>query len=149
MKHRAVILSNIGCRIAGVAAGIIIGLGFVAAAVKFTAKKPDLLDLLDVGRVQFGALHQVEWLLVPLSCGLVALGGRRNQIVAGAAFGLLVIKTLFIQPALHQHMVSRLEGKPISGSSPHLEYLIISLLMVICLLFLSLSGTRHNDANLG
>lgn len=106
-----------------------------------------MLHLLDVGRVQFSALHTAEWVLIPLTCGLVATGGNRDRILAILTLVFFLVKALMIQPVLHQHMVARLAGESISGPSSHLPYVLASSLMVISLLALALS--RESNANLG
>jgi len=139
-------LACLGHRLAGISLGFIVGLGYIAAWVKFSAKNPDMLDLLDVGRVQFSALHTAEWILVPLTCGLVATGGKRDRILAILTLGFFFVKALGIQPVLHQHMIARLRGELMSGLSPHLPYVVVSSLMVLSLLALAMS--RESNANL-
>jgi hypothetical protein len=133
---------------------VIIGLGFVAAAAKFQAVRPDLMQLLDVGRVQFGALHQIEAVLVPLTCLMLAFGGRRHRICAGMAFAAFLGKAIILQPALHQRMVDRLAGQSVGDSSLHLQYVLASLLVVILLFGASLVRekpivSRHRDTSTG
>jgi len=131
MNQRA---ANIGAAISFFAAGIVVGLGFIAAWVKFTATRPDLLDLLDVGRVQFGALHWVELALVPLACLWIWLGGARGprKWVAVTAVSF-VIQAVLIQPPLHTRMVERLAGKTLPDSNLHIAYVVVSLALTVAL----------------
>lgn len=131
MNQRA---ANIGAAISFFAAGIVVGLGFIAAWVKFTATRPDLLDLLDVGRVQFGALHWVELALVPLACLWIWLGGARGprKWVAVTAVSFL-IQAVLIQPPLHTRMVERLAGETLPDSNLHIAYVVVSLALTVAL----------------
>lgn len=129
---------------AGVTAGLIFGLGIIASSVKFTAKRPDLLDLLDVGRVQFGALHFAEAILIPATLGLTILMGPRQRIVTVIAGACFLLKVIWLQPILNRRMNLRLEGHSLPDSYQHIAYILLSSLIVILLLFLSFS--RESDS---
>lgn len=128
-------------------AGLIIGLGFIAAAVKFTAVKPDMIDLLDVGRVQFLALHTVEVVLVPLSCLSVGFAGRRSRFLAGTTFVCYCAKLIFIQPGLHQRMVDLLAGNAPAGGGSHQEYVLVAFLLVVLLFAQALVPNQSDSQN--
>lgn len=112
-----------------VAAGVIVGLGFIAAAVKFTAVKPNLMGLLDVGRVQFGALHFAEWLLVPASCLALLWAVPRAKMWVLITATIFLFQALAVQPPLHARMVARLAGENVGDSNLHVVYVVVSMLL--------------------
>jgi hypothetical protein len=144
MNNISTSVGKIGRVLSATTAGLIIGLGFIAAAVKFTAVKPDIIDLLDVGRVQFSALHTAEAVLVPLSCLFVAFAGRRSLFLAGATLVCYFAKLILIQPGLHQRMVDRLAGNAPAGGGSHQEYVVVAFLLVM-LLFAQVLVPNQSD----
>lgn len=112
-----------------VAAGVIVGLGFIAAAVKFTAVKPDLMGLLDVGRVQFGALHLAEWLLVPAACLALFWAVPSAKKWSMFSLAIFLVQAVAIQPPLHARMVARLAGENVGDSNLHVVYVVVSMLL--------------------
>lgn len=128
-------LTSVGIGTSFFAAGVIIGLGFIAAGVKFTAQRPEILDLLDVGRVQFGALHAIELWLVPLACFAMLAGTPKLWKAILLSLGCFLFKVLYIQPPLHARMIARLSGEPVLGTGPHEYYVYVAgcltLLLVI------------------
>ncbi|HRF59184.1 MAG TPA: hypothetical protein PLH94_04630 [Fimbriimonadaceae bacterium] len=116
------------------ASGLVVGLSLIAAAVKFTATRPDLLDLLDVGRVQFAALHMAEWILVPAACTLLAIGVPRLRMATAVTAACFLVKALLLQPALHARMVARLADQSVPESNIHVTYVVASVTLVLLLL---------------
>lgn len=127
------LLAIAGIALSLVASGIIVGLGFVAAGVKFTAARPSLLDLLDVGRVQFGALHQIEWVLIPAACLCLAIGLPKGWRWASATGLVFLIQMLAVVPPLSSRMAARLAEQSLPASSIHEAYVGVALLLVILL----------------
>lgn len=131
--------------IAGIAlslltSGIIVGLGFVAAAVKFTAVKPSLLDLLDVGRVQFGALHLLEWILVPSACLLLMAGTPKAWKWAAPTALVFLAQMMLVVPPLSARMIARLAEQPLPASSIHEVYVGVALLLSLLLTAQGVAG---------
>lgn len=135
-------LIGIGVGFSLFTAGLVIGLGFIAAAVKFTAPRPELLDLLDVGRVQFGALHSLELVLVPLACGLLVLGDQRLWKAVMVTLLVYLWQVLLIQPSLHARMVARLAGEPVAGGGSHEMYVYVAMGLTLMLIVQAGLGMR-------
>lgn len=83
-------------------AGLVAGISFLEAPVKFTAPSLTLEVGLDVGRHVFGALNRVELALALVSAGL-AWGARPRRGVwaaLGLAWASVVLQTAWLLPAL-------------------------------------------------
>lgn len=128
------------------ASGFVVALGFVAAAVKFTAGRPGVLELLDVGRVQFAALHTAEWALVPASCLLVWRGAPRLWPLPAATLAVFLAKSLVVQPPLHARMAARLAGEVVPPSRLHDAYTALAVAMVVLLLSQAALGVCYAPA---
>lgn len=123
-------------------AGLVVGLGFIAAAVKFTASRPDLLDLLDVGRVQFAALHLAERFLVPAACVSVILAWPRLWKTVTLTLVCYLAKAIVIQPTLSARMMARLSGEQVPNSGIHEGYVYVATGLVALLVLQGALGIR-------
>lgn len=83
-------------------AGLVAGISFLEAPVKFTAPSLTLAVGLDVGRHVFGALNRAELVLALASVALVwASGSRRGVWTAlGVVWAAVLLQTLWLLPAL-------------------------------------------------
>lgn len=134
------ILAAGGIALSLLTSGIIVGLGFVAAAAKFTATRPSLLELLDVGRTQFSALHLLEWILVPAACLSLVLGLPRLWKWAAATGAVFVVQMLVVVPPLSERMTARLAEKPLPAGSAHDWYVWVALALSLLLTGQGLAG---------
>lgn len=83
-------------------AGLVAGISFLEAPVKFTAPSLTREVGLDVGRHVFGALNRAELALALASCGLVWAARPRHGVRAalGLVWGVLIVQTAWLLPAL-------------------------------------------------
>jgi quinol-cytochrome oxidoreductase complex cytochrome b subunit len=126
-------------------AGITIGLGFVAAYAKFKATKPDITELLEVGRNQFAALHLIEWIVIPILIVAGYFVSRQVRLLSIVMLLVFAIQMLLILPALDERMVRAISGENLPTSNLHLYYVANAFLLVLGLIgcgFLSM-----NDEN--
>lgn len=127
------ILAFAGIALSLLTSGIIVGLGFVAAAAKFTATRPSLLELLDVGRTQFSALHLLEWILVPAACLTLLVGLPKAWKWVAATAAAFLIQMLVVVPPLADRMTARLAEQPLPASSAHEYYVWVALALSLLL----------------
>lgn len=127
-----------GAVLSAMTSGIIMGLGFVAAAAKFRATKPSLLQLLDVGHEQFRALHLIEWVLVPFSSLLVWQGSRACRPIVSVSAVLFLVQSLAILPPLEARMIAKLNGAMVPDSALHFAYVGVAGALFISLVLMSI-----------
>jgi hypothetical protein len=97
-------------------AGLVAGISFLEAPVKFTAPSLTREVGLDVGRHVFGALNRVELVLALVSGGLVWAARPRRGVGGGLAlaWGALIVQTAWLLPALNARAALIIGG----GSPP-------------------------------
>lgn len=119
-------------------AGLVVGISFIEAPVKFTAPSLTLPVGLDVGRRVFAALNRAELVLALLSVGLAwAAQPRRSAWVAlGIVWAALLLQTVWLLPALDARAVLIITGgRPTGSAMPlHLLYGLAEGAKVIALL---------------
>ncbi len=106
-------------------AGLVVGISFLEAPVKFTAPSLTLAVGLDVGRHVFGALNRVELVLALVSAGLVwAARPRRGVWTAlGLAWTAVVLQTAWLLPTLDARAVLIIAGgSPQAAPELHVLY---------------------------
>ncbi len=104
--------------------GIILGISFIEAPVKFTAPNMTLPMALGIGKVVFHAMNLVELVI----CALVAIGllkarpGRFVGVTFGLAALLLLSQSLYLLPVLDQRVEVILAGGEVRLSRHHLIF---------------------------
>ncbi|MEP0546913.1 MAG: hypothetical protein ABJF88_08275 [Rhodothermales bacterium] len=106
-------------------AGLVVGISFIEAPVKFTAPSLTLAVGLDVGRHVFQALNRAELILALASVGLAwATRPRRSTWVAlGIVWAALLLQTVWLLPALDARAVLIIAGGTPEGSGTPLHLL--------------------------
>ena len=124
--------------IAAVWAGLILGVSFFAAPIKFTAEEVSREHLLLVGKVTFLAFTWIE-LGALLLLILTSLSNPTRRI--GVGIGLLcllfLIQKLGILPSLISELDAIVAGETVEKTSNHLIYTAIEAAKVVLLLIFS------------
>ena len=109
--------------------GMILGISFLEAPVKFTAPSVTLPVGLDIGRHVFGVFNKVEivWALATLVLVLMARPGLKSGLPLAMAWVALAIESTWLLPALDQRVAAILEGKLPPASFHHRLYVILEL----------------------
>jgi hypothetical protein len=111
--------------------GMVLGISFLEAPLKFRAPGVSLRVGLGIGRIVFRALNTVEVVLAALVLACVLVGG----VSAGAlvamlvAIGVLVGQLVLVRPKLGRrasHVLAGSEG----GSRSHAHYVYVALEVV-------------------
>ncbi len=93
-------------------AGLVAGISFFEAPVKFNAPSLTLAVGLDVGQHVFAALNRVELVLAIVSVGLVwaSRSGRGTWSALGIAWTAVLLQTVWLLPALDARAVVFIAG---------------------------------------
>ena len=118
-------------------AGLVMGISFLEAPVKFSAPTLTRTVGLDVGRHVFSALNKVEWGVAVLMLGLLVpadIPPRDLGILAGIG-SILVLQSAWLLPTLRQRARAIIDGADApSGGAVHIAYICLEGLKLIALL---------------
>lgn len=115
-------------------AGMVVGISFLEAPVKFTAPSVTRAVGLDVGRHVFAALNKVELGLAVLAFLFFVTGWPRLVVrwTAAGVAGILLIQTIWLLPALRAQATAIIAGELEHGSKyVHVAYVVLEVLKVV------------------
>jgi len=118
--------------------GFVCAISFMEAGLKFRAPGITLPIGLGIGRLVFGALNKIEWVLA----GAIVLNYLMfqenylgwNTAWIGFAILILIIQTIWALPALNVRAKKIISGKSVTSSSIHKYYLLLEVVKVATLL---------------
>jgi hypothetical protein len=131
--------SEAASMIAAIWIGLILGVSFFAAPIKFTAIGVSLEQLLAVGKVTFQAFSWVELsAFVLLVCA--SLRNLTRSVVIGISILciLLLIQKFGVLPGLNTELDRTVAGETIEETNLHFIYGAIECIKLAVLFFLSL-----------
>ncbi len=117
--------------------GFVCAISFMEAWLKFSAPGVSIPIGLGIGRLVFGALNKVEWVIA-----LVIIGNyifKKDIIRAGAGlffgipFILLIIQTFWLLPALDVRAEMHIQAQEVTPSNLHFYYVGMEVIKVTCL----------------
>lgn len=122
--------------------GMVAGISFLEAWLKFRAPGITLALGLGIGRLVFAALNKVEWVLATL-VAVHLLSHREWAKPANGAFYLvlliLVAQTLWLFPILNDRAAAHISGVPPPPSSIHIVFVAMEVVKTVCLFAFGLS----------
>ncbi len=120
--------------------GVVIGISFIEAPVKFTAPTLTRQAAFDVGRVVFTALNRTELVLFVLTLVLGLVSERRRLFWAAAAVIALMLgaQTLWLLPELVERSRIVIAGGEPPPSVAHAAYAAIELTKAALLAWLGI-----------
>ncbi|GAB3834403.1 hypothetical protein [Hymenobacter jeollabukensis] len=110
-------------------AGLMAGISFLEAPLKFTAPHITVPLGVGIGRIVFHALNKVELALsvaALLCAGLLGVPARIWQVLLVAVLVLLA-QTLWLLPALDVRAEALLAGQPQPPNSQHVTYIVLEI----------------------
>jgi hypothetical protein len=125
--------------IAAIWIGLILGVSFFAAPIKFTAVGIGLEQLLAVGKVTFQAFSWIE-----LSTFVLLVCASLKNLTRGVVIGifllclLLLIQKFGILPGLDTELDRTVAGETVATTNLHFIYVAIDCVKLAILFFLSL-----------
>jgi hypothetical protein len=117
--------------------GLVLGLSFLEAPLKFQAPGVTLELGLGIGRLVFQALNRVELVLAAVLLTATFYAGGRRRRAAVVALGLLLLllaaQTLWLLPALDARALLQIAGRPAPPSLHHWLYIGLEVLKLVLL----------------
>ena len=116
--------------------GLVVGISFLEAPVKFTAPSLPRPVGLDVGRHVFTALNRTELVLALLVAGAWWMAQPRRAVTSslGLVGGVLLIQTLWLLPTLKGQAATIIEGGSVAGPNyVHVAYGLLEGAKVVAL----------------
>ena len=135
--------------IVGVWIGMLIGISFVEAPLKFQAPNITLTLGLGIGQLVFAALNKFEIVFsIALAAWLILHRStieKRTLIILAIPIILVALQTFWLLPVLDLRVEKLLAGQTIPDSHNHLYYIAMEVLKVILLIvgFLNLSAPEN------
>ncbi|MGW7790318.1 hypothetical protein [Streptomyces tricolor] len=110
--------------------GMVLGISFLEAPLKFRAPGVTIPVGLGIGRLVFRALNAVETVLAVVVAAAVALGGAlvRVGVLTAVVGALLVTQLAVVRPRLNRRSDRVLAGEELPRSRSHLWYVALEVL---------------------
>ena len=119
--------------------GLILGVSFFAAPIKFTANGVSLEQLLAVGQVTFQAFSWIELSAFALLVCASLVNLTRGVVICICLLGLLLLIQQFgILPGLDTELNRTVAGETIEETNLHMLYVAIDCVKLVVLFLFSL-----------
>lgn len=118
-------------------AGMIIGISFIEAPVKFTAPYVTLAIGLGIGRLVFQVMNNVEIAFCAVLLSGLFFQPMPNLLKVAAAkiTAILVLQTAWLLPALDARALAIIAGETLPASNLHFIYVALEFIKFALLLF--------------
>ncbi|MCB9034619.1 MAG: hypothetical protein H6553_12335 [Chitinophagales bacterium] len=126
--------------------GMVLGISFVEAPLKFQAPNITLALGLGIGRLVFNALNKIEWLcLILTSVGFLSAIKYKNILLIFIIILLIILlfQTFYLLPKLDTRAIAIIDGASVAKSSLHLIYVIIEIFKVLLLIVFSIFSFKE------
>jgi hypothetical protein len=119
--------------------GMLVGISFLEAPLKFRAPGVSLAIGLGIGRLVFRVLNAVEVVLltVLVAAFVVTRPGMPASLLLALAAAVLITQLAVVRPPLNRRSDRVLAGEQLSRSRAHLGYICLELAKVMLLVALS------------
>lgn len=115
--------------------GMVLGISFLEAPVKFTTPSLSYTTAIDVGMHVFHAFNKVEifWALCLLVMGFFASLGNTQWLIRAAILFILLLQSLWLFPVMDARALQIIAGKQVPDSYHHWVYIILEVDKLILL----------------
>ncbi len=125
--------------IVGIWIGLLVGLSFIEAPLKFQAPNITLKLGLGIGQIMFYVLNKIEIAFALLLIGLYYPFGKQIGYGLGAAlialYALLIIQTFVLLPVLDHRATLIIQNQEVVHSYHHIFYIVGECLKLFLLFF--------------
>lgn len=118
--------------------GLIIGISFMEAWLKFQAPNVTMPIGLGIGKIVFGTLNKVEWALTILIsiCFIVQKTAINSNCISFfvVLILLLLVQSIWLLPKLDSRADDYINGKSVVPSNLHLYYIFLEFIKLVLLI---------------
>ena len=134
-KNRKDLIDRSAACIALIWLGMVLGISFLEAPVKFMAPSVTLEIGLDIGRYVFRAFNKVECVLALVIAILLIIVRRKDLTIVplGLAWLSLVLQTAWLLPVLEARTEVIIQGHTPAPSISHTIYVVLEVIKAISL----------------
>ena len=127
-------------------AGMICGISFLEAPLKFQAPGITLELGLGIGKLVFGALTKIEMgIALLIAAGLIIIKPlRKYWIYYSIPFVILIIDNIVLMPILDARIDMIVNGISVPESNVHWWYVALEFTKLLVLIVAGVSFTKHN-----
>ncbi len=123
--------------------GLVLGISFLEAWLKFRAPGVTTAIGLGIGRLVFDTLNKIEWLLA-LVLAVAAFVQQEPVLATGnvalfATVCLMIMQTVWLLPALDKRALRVIDNQPVSSSNLHIIFIIAELAKIALLVTVGIS----------
>lgn len=127
--------------------GFVCAISFMEAWLKFRAPGVTVPIGLSIGKLVFGALNKIEWILA-IAIGLSLLFGKNTvwisqNIYFAIPLLLLLLQTVWLLPALDERARQVIQGMNVASSRLHIYFVAFELIKVASLAVFGISMFRQ------
>jgi hypothetical protein len=135
LKNRKDLIDRCAACIALIWLGMILGISFLEAPVKFMAPSVTREIGLDIGRYVFGAFNKVECVLALVIAILLIIIRRKDlsMVPLGLAWLSLALQTAWLLPVLEARTEVIIQGQRPSPSFSHTIYVVSEVIKAVSL----------------
>ena len=128
--------------------GLVTGLSFIEAPLKFQAPGITLELGLGIGKLVFGALTKIEMAFALLIVAFLSLGraDRKTWFLFALPFLIVIVDNAILMPILDQRLNMIVAGTTPPASSAHLWYIVLEVIKLVNLLVAGILFTRSKLA---
>jgi len=116
--------------------GLVLGISFIEAPLKFTAPNITLALGLGIGRVVFGALNKIEIvfsIIILISFWFGKFSFKKHYLYL-VVFFILLVQSVWLIPILDERAGLIIAGEELEKTNHHIFYIIIEVLKIVSLL---------------
>lgn len=117
-------------------AGMLLGISFLEAPLKFQAPSVTLAIGLGIGKLVFGTLNKIEifYCISLVIMGLLVKPSSMFRYMLGFIAVILIVQTFWLLPVLDNRAEIIISGGVPSEKSPHFIYVAAEAVKLICLI---------------
>jgi len=134
-KRRKDLIDRSAASIALIWLGMVLGISFLEAPVKFMAPSVTLEIGLDIGRYVFGAFNKVECVFALVIAILLIIIRRKDlsMVPLGLAWLSLALQTAWLLPVLEARTEVIIQGQTPAPSVSHTIYVVLEVIKAVSL----------------